>query len=485
MRKISITVLAVFLLMFMFMPIIQAQTPQETLNQYISDLQKNPNDSVLREKIIKHVQGMKPAPKVPKEVATNEGAAEYVFKNAKTDGDFEDAAKEYEKALLVAPWLAADYFSCGVAYEKARKYDAAIQNFNLYLIAVPDAQDEYEVHKRIGSLKYAANKAAKETSAANGSQPFVPVAKEKARDGRFIAYDNGTVLDTKTNLMWAAKDNGSDINWQGAKSYCENYRGGGYTDWRMPTLDELAGLLDQSKSRPTSSCRTLFSSYTIHVATELIDITCFVVLASETNGSEVGNFRFNNGNAPRKWWRKQSHYDYSRALPVRFAKANASTDSNLSRQTTTATQPIKSNAPEELQTFTGEVKIIEVRHFTQSEGLGLSQEFINSFYDGLRERLAKNNVAGQIVDEGSAVPDAVAANTLMVEGKFTEYKKGGFLEGVGMVGSEIKFYRKSDHALIKIITPRVPFKPSPLNSDSGLGRSTGYRIADEIKKALK
>jgi hypothetical protein len=37
-------------------------------------------------------------------------------------------------------------------------------------------------------------------------------AGEVRRDGRFIAYDNGTVLDTKTNLMWAAKDNGSDIN---------------------------------------------------------------------------------------------------------------------------------------------------------------------------------------------------------------------------------------------------------------------------------
>ena len=117
--------------------------------------------------------------------------------------------------------------------------------------------------------------------------------------------------------------------------------------------------------------------------------------------------------------------------------------------------------------------------------MGLSQEFINSFYDGLRERLIKEQVANQIVNEGSVVTDAASANTVIVEGKFTEYKKGRFLEGVGMVGSEIKFYRKSDHALIKIITPRVAFKPSPLNSDSGLGRSTGYRTADEIKKALK
>ncbi len=50
-------------------------------------------------------------------------------------------------------------------------------------------------------------------------------AGETGKGGRFISYDNGTVLDTSTNLMWAAKDNGRDINWANAKSYCENYRG--------------------------------------------------------------------------------------------------------------------------------------------------------------------------------------------------------------------------------------------------------------------
>ena len=72
-------------------------------------------------------------------------------------------------------------------------------------------------------------------------------AGEKARAGRFIAYDDGTVLDTSTNLIWATKDNGSNINWVKAKSYCENYRGGGHTDWRMPTQYELAGIYDADK----------------------------------------------------------------------------------------------------------------------------------------------------------------------------------------------------------------------------------------------
>ena len=61
---------------------------------------------------------------------------------------------------------------------------------------------------------------------------------------RFVDHDDGTVTDTKTGLMWAAKDNGNLINWQTARSYCQNYNGGGHTDWRIPTLTELASLYD-------------------------------------------------------------------------------------------------------------------------------------------------------------------------------------------------------------------------------------------------
>jgi hypothetical protein len=68
------------------------------------------------------------------------------------------------------------------------------------------------------------------------------------KDGRFIAYDDGTVLDTTTNLMWFAKDNGTALSWPDAKSYAEKFNGGGYNDWRLPTLDELKGLYDKAKN---------------------------------------------------------------------------------------------------------------------------------------------------------------------------------------------------------------------------------------------
>ena len=145
--------------------------------------------------------------------------------------------------------------------------------------------------------------------------PPAATAKETARDGRFIAYDNGTVLDTRTNLMWAAKDNGSDINWVNAKSYCENYRGGGYTDWRMPTQNELAGLYDEAKTYQ-SECRVFFITSDIHL-TELIRLTCPWVWASETRSSAAAYFEFYGGE--RRWYHR-SGGNVSRALPVRSGK---------------------------------------------------------------------------------------------------------------------------------------------------------------------
>ena len=139
----------------------------------------------------------------------------------------------------------------------------------------------------------------------------VAFAGEMARDGRFIAYDNGTVLDTKTNLMWAAKDNGRDVNWAKAKSYCENYRGGEYTDWRMPTLDELAGLYDNSKAYKSARC-----GFDVHL-TKLIRLTCGFVWASETRDPDAAGFSFSENT--REWPMKVLG-DSNRALPVRSSK---------------------------------------------------------------------------------------------------------------------------------------------------------------------
>ena len=150
------------------------------------------------------------------------------------------------------------------------------------------------------------------TSCAN--KPYTADRATTARDSRFIAYDNGTVLDTKTNLMWAVRDNGKIINWKEAKYYCENYRGGDYTDWRMPTQDELAGLYDESKAYK-SDCG---DGRDVHLVTELIRVRCGWVWSSGERGNQAAYFLFYDGT---RNWSSQSNVSYNfRALPVRSGR---------------------------------------------------------------------------------------------------------------------------------------------------------------------
>ena len=53
-------------------------------------------------------------------------------------------------------------------------------------------------------------------------------------------------VDPSTSLMWTAKDNGKDLNWKQAMRYCRDLRLAGYSDWSLPTIDQLQGIYDGS-----------------------------------------------------------------------------------------------------------------------------------------------------------------------------------------------------------------------------------------------
>jgi len=218
---------------------------------------------------------------------------------AKTPKDYERAVREFEQAAKLAPNWPDVYFNLGSVQAKAGNYGEAMRHYKRYLELAPNAPDAAKVREEIYKLEYRAE----------------VVVRVK---NRFIAYGNGTVLDTQTDLLWAAKDNGSGINWQDAKKYCENYRGGGYSDWRMPTLDELEGLYDADKGYKTDC---VDSKYDVHL-TELIHLTCGWAWSSETRGSEAGtvNFILNAGHQ----FLHQSNppnYHLARALPVRSGQS--------------------------------------------------------------------------------------------------------------------------------------------------------------------
>jgi hypothetical protein len=54
--------------------------------------------------------------------------------------------------------------------------------------------------------------------------------------------------DPSTGLVWTAKDNGGDISWSKAVKYCHSLNLAGYSDWRLPSIDELQNIYDGSGS---------------------------------------------------------------------------------------------------------------------------------------------------------------------------------------------------------------------------------------------
>ncbi|OQB53813.1 MAG: hypothetical protein BWX99_02304 [Deltaproteobacteria bacterium ADurb.Bin151] len=182
-----------------------------------------------------------------------------------------------------------------------------------YLPQYRGDQDKIKKDKDVSRPKSGEEIEDKKGELAMASRPATP-PKEIRRDDRFIAYDNETVLDTQTNLMWAAKDNGRDIDWYSAQKYCENFRGGGYTDWRLPKKDELAELFDKSNPKH----QACFPKYEIYL-TNLIDLSCCCPWAAEREDSDAAYFNFDHG---RTHWDERSEEvkKMYRVLPVRVAK---------------------------------------------------------------------------------------------------------------------------------------------------------------------
>jgi hypothetical protein len=87
---------------------------------------------------------------------------------------------------------------------------------------------------------------------------------EEKRIGQFIVRDDGTLLDTKTGLMWCRYSigqqwkNGTVVGdakkmvWEKANKtpalFNKQDACGGFTDWRLPTIDELPIIKDKSKA---------------------------------------------------------------------------------------------------------------------------------------------------------------------------------------------------------------------------------------------
>ena len=124
-----------------------------------------------------------------------------------------------------------------------------------------------------------------------------------AESQRFTDNGDGTVTDQRSGLMWAANDNGKDIDFEDAAIYCKSFAAGGFSDWRLPDIEELKALFDVKNKNPDgfgilgkiklSSC-CQWSSYDSTGVSSLIDFR---------NGKEIWSYKGDN--------------ELLRALPVR------------------------------------------------------------------------------------------------------------------------------------------------------------------------
>jgi hypothetical protein len=127
---------------------------------------------------------------------------------------------------------------------------------------------------------------------------------------------------------------------------------------------------------------------------------------------------------------------------------------------------------------------IVVKHFTNANGMNQSQNFINMFCDNLRTQLVKNKYASQAVEEGVTVSDSIAANSLLIDGKFTGYQHSGMI-APGKLLMEISIYRLSDHALVKTAPITSMFVHNGENNEKVYAYYTGTQTAGLIQEALK
>jgi len=197
-KKICLLALLVSTLLFSSEKFVQAQTPQETLNQYVSDLQKSPNDYALREKIIRYVQAMKPPPAVPEEARRHMLRGEAAVDAARDKGGFLRAADEFHKALLRAPWLAEGYYNLGVVYDKAGLYEEAVQALNMYLMTKPNAGDSKQARDLIYKIEYRQEEA-KRVAAEEREKTLAAKQQEHEKVRKAIRNLAGTWGNKQTN----------------------------------------------------------------------------------------------------------------------------------------------------------------------------------------------------------------------------------------------------------------------------------------------
>ncbi|EJF07497.1 hypothetical protein ThvES_00003350 [Thiovulum sp. ES] len=102
----------------------------------------------------------------------------------------------------------------------------------------------------------------------------------------YSKFSRNLVKDNYTNLVWTKKSSSNQMNWKSAKRYCQNLSIDGYSDFRLPTIEELYYLADRSKRDPAIDSNFFNLKSDWHWSQTII----------KSNSSNSWSVYFNNGN---------------------------------------------------------------------------------------------------------------------------------------------------------------------------------------------
>jgi tetratricopeptide (TPR) repeat protein len=195
---------------------------------------------------------------------------------ALADKSFERALSLGDTAIRIAPERWDGYALAGLALLNLKQYEPAADALSKAIERAPDAQQSRLRDLRrqclVAESTAPAYAPAKPVvpSQAGSAAPLSPVVAGRA-SGLDLrgSYDPSLWVDPSTDLTWArpwyypAPDKGWPWNLREAQSFCSTMSLGGYSDWRLPTADELQHVFHASRRSLLWSSPTFDPGYGI------------------------------------------------------------------------------------------------------------------------------------------------------------------------------------------------------------------------------
>ena len=167
--------------------------------------------------------------------------------------------KEQRDSLSIKLWEKEKYaLMLQQVKDKGTDYQAGREIFADYLQAYPDSSIKEKIKAELLKLNE------KELRAKTASKKERLTRLIKKSGERFTIYKNGTVKDKNTGMIWCIADSfidtGDCLDYESAIKYVKNLKTGEVSDWRLPTVNELAQIYKQKPFFPQDDSEWYWTS---------------------------------------------------------------------------------------------------------------------------------------------------------------------------------------------------------------------------------